>query len=104
MITLLYPYRNREIQRIQRSMDSLAQQKVHNFNVVFIDYGSEDGIAAEAKALVEKYDFASYVYLYAKNQPWNKCKALNYAIKKLEEGYCFVADVDMIFILNLLQF
>ncbi|WP_308130762.1 galactosyltransferase-related protein [uncultured Flavobacterium sp.] len=97
MITLLYPYRNREIQRIQRSMDSLAQQKVHNFNVVFIDYGSEDGIAAEAKAQVEKYDFASYVYLYAKNQPWNKCKALNYAIKKLEEGYCFVADVDMIF-------
>lgn len=97
MITLLYPFRNREIRRIQRSMDSLAQQKAQNFKVVFVDYGSEDAIAREVKAIVEKYNFASYVYLYSKNQPWNKCKALNYAIKRLDEGYCFVADVDMIF-------
>ncbi|WDO14488.1 glycosyltransferase [Flavobacterium sp. WW92] len=97
MITIFYPYRNREIKRIQRSVDSLAQQSKQNFKVVFIDYGSEEKSAEAAETLLKKYDFVSYVYLPVKDQPWNKCKALNYAVKKMDSDYCFVADIDMIF-------
>lgn len=97
MITILYPYRNREIRRIQRSVDSLAQQSKQNFKVEFIDYGSDETLAEEVKALLGNYDFVSYTYLHVKDQPWNKCKALNFAIKNTDSDYCFVADVDMIF-------
>lgn len=97
MITILYTYRNRELSRINRSLDSLAQQKRQNFNVVFVDYGSEENLAFEIKNLVDQYSFASYEYLFTRQQPWSKCKALNYVIKNLSSEYCFTADVDMIF-------
>jgi glycosyltransferase involved in cell wall biosynthesis len=97
MITILYPYRNRELSRIKRSLDSLAQQKQQNFSVVFLDYGSEENITYEIKQLVDQYSFTSYEYLYTSEQPWSKSKALNYGIKNLSCEYCFTADVDMIF-------
>ena len=97
MVTILYPYRNRELGRIKRSLDSLANQKVLNFEVFFIDYGSDEDMALQVQELVTHYDFISYEYLFTSNQPWNKCKALNYAVKKTESDYCFIADVDIIF-------
>lgn len=96
MITILYPYRNRELKRIKRSLDSLAVQK-GDFEVVFIDYGSKKETATAVELLVSSYSFASYVYHPTANQPWNKCKALNSAIKQCTSSHCFVADVDMIF-------
>jgi glycosyltransferase involved in cell wall biosynthesis len=96
-ITILYTYRNRDLIRIKRSLDSLVQQVSQNFKVVFIDYGSEEDLASQVKMLTESYDFASYEYLFTRHQPWNKGKALNYAIKKIDSDYCFNADVDMIF-------
>jgi glycosyltransferase involved in cell wall biosynthesis len=97
MITIIYPYRNRETTRIRRSLDSLAQQKKQNFEVVFIDYGSKKEIASEIKKIVEEFSFCTYHYLFSEFQPWNKSKALNFVIKNLQSDYCLVADVDMIF-------
>jgi glycosyltransferase involved in cell wall biosynthesis len=97
MITIIYPYRNRESERIERSLDSLVRQVNENFKVFFIDYGSKKEIAVKIKELVEKYTFCTYYYLFTELQPWNKSKALNFAIKSIETEYCFVADVDMIF-------
>ena len=97
MITILYPYRNRELERVKRSLDSLVQQTNRNFKVLFVDYGSKKDIAVKIKPIVEKYTFCSYYYLYTELQPWNKSKALNFAIKRIKGQYCFVTDVDMIF-------
>lgn len=96
-ITILYTYRNRELSRIIRSLDSLKQQLLQNFEVIFIDYGSKKELAIEVKAVIAQYDFATYEYLYTELQPWNKSKALNYAIRNLNSEYCFIADVDIIF-------
>ncbi len=97
MITLIYPYRNRSINRIKRSLDSLVNQSNTIFNVKFIDYGSEPSKASEVKKLVESYTFADYTFSFTQYQPWNKCRALNIIIKNLETEYCFTADVDMMF-------
>jgi glycosyltransferase involved in cell wall biosynthesis len=97
MITILYAYRNREFNRVKRSLDSLASQAKQNFNVIFVDYGSKKEIASEIKELVKHYSFCSYHYLFTQLQPWNKSKAFNYALKNLDSQYCFTADVDMIF-------
>jgi hypothetical protein len=97
MLTLIYPYRNRDLQRIQRSLNSLTQQTVQDFKVRFVDYGSDPLHAERVKALVESYQFTTYSYHFTQYQPWNKSRALNSIIKTLYDGYCFVADVDMIF-------
>jgi glycosyltransferase involved in cell wall biosynthesis len=97
MVTILYAYRNREINRVKRSLNSLASQTKQNFNVIFVDYGSKKQIASEIKKLVEQFSFCNYHYLFSEFQPWNKSKAFNYVLKNLDSEYCFTADVDMIF-------
>ncbi|KAA3621687.1 MAG: glycosyltransferase [Flavobacterium sp.] len=97
MLTLIYPYRNRNLARVKRSLDSLKSQSEQSFKVAFVDYGSRPELASEIKKLLDTYGFATYTYHPVQHQPWNKCKALNSVIKTLEGGYCFVADVDMIF-------
>lgn len=96
-ITILYAYRNREISRVKRSLDSLAWQVKQNFNVIFIDYGSKKEIASEIKELIKHFSFCNYHYVFSELQPWNKSKAFNYVLKNLDSEYCFTADIDMIF-------
>lgn len=96
-ICIIYTFRNRDSRRVKNSLDSLAKQTKQNFDVIFIDYGSDEDTALEIKSLLKKYDFASYIYLNTNEQPWNKCKALNFAIKQIKSKYCFIADADIIF-------
>jgi len=97
MLNIIYPYRNRDIKRIKKSLNSLANQTNKNFSVYFVDYGSEIEIAKKVELLIQDYNFAEYQYYPTNFQPWNKSRALNAVIKQLNDGFCFVADVDMIF-------
>ncbi|MGI0107849.1 glycosyltransferase family 2 protein [Salinimicrobium sp. WS361] len=97
MITIIYPYRNRNLTRVENSFLSLKEQTSANFKVKFVDYGSEIETAGKARLLCGRYSFIDYIYYYTQHQPWNKSRALNSVIKTLESGYCFVADVDIIF-------
>ena len=97
MLSIIYPYRNRELQRLQNSLESLKNQTSSNFEVVFVDYGSNAQIARLVKHLCGSYSFVRYKYQPTQFQPWNKSKALNSIIKNLDTEFCFVADVDMIF-------
>jgi hypothetical protein len=97
MITILYPYRNRERSRVKQSLDSLTEQSCKDFKVLFIDYGSELTVAADVKELYSEYDFAEYVYSYNCNQPWSRAKAVNIGLKLISTTYVFIADIDIIF-------
>jgi len=97
MVSIIFPYRNRDWQRLKRSFDSLLNQTNKNFEVHFIDYGSSLDIAREIKTLCLNYPFISYQFYPTQFQPWNKSRALNSVIKRLKTDFCFVADVDMIF-------
>lgn len=97
MITIIYTYRNRDLRRIENSFNSLKDQTSANFEVEFVDYGSAFEAAEKARALCEKFSFINYTYHYTEHQPWNKSRALNSIIKNLENDFCFVADVDLIF-------
>lgn len=97
MITILYPYRDREESRVKRSLDSLAKQSNHDFKVVFVDYGSVFARAATIKILTQNYDFVTYLYSYHCYQPWSRAKAINIGLQNVTTPFVFVADVDMIF-------
>lgn len=97
LISIIYPYRNRDLQRLKNSLDSLQRQSVSDFEVWFVDYGSHKKVSVPVDNLVSRYKFAKYKFHPTQYQPWNKSRALNSVIKKLKSDFCFIADVDMIF-------
>ncbi|WP_423818473.1 glycosyltransferase family 2 protein [Salinimicrobium sp. TIG7-5_MAKvit] len=97
MITIIYPFRNRDLIRVENSFLSLKEQTCDSFEVEFVDYGSDHQTAEKTRRLCSQFSFVNYSYCYTEFQPWNKSRALNSVIKTLESGYCFVADVDIIF-------
>lgn len=97
MITILYPYRNRELERIKNSLDSLVHQSNMDFKVVFVDYGSAFEISENVKQLLSTYKFVEYIYSYHLYQPWSRSKAINVGLRYVETEYVFIADIDIIF-------
>jgi glycosyltransferase involved in cell wall biosynthesis len=96
-ITIIYAYRNRDVARVQASLFSLQAQAQQNFNVVFVDYGSEESYAVETQKVVSGFAFAAYFYVAHCGLLWNKSKALNYGISQAKGEFIFIADVDLIF-------
>jgi GT2 family glycosyltransferase len=96
-ISIIFAYRNREINRIKAAMDSLKSQKSKAFEVIFVNYGSESGISANLEELLRTYSFVTYYSLEVRQQLWNKSRAMNFGIKKANCPYVFIADVDIIF-------
>jgi glycosyltransferase involved in cell wall biosynthesis len=97
MITVLYPYRDREESRVKRSLDSLAQQTNPDFKVLFVDYGSVFARATTIEELSQHYEFVTYLYSYHCYQPWSRARAVNIGLQHVTTPYVFIADVDMIF-------
>ena len=97
MLSIIYPYRNRELQRIKNSLDSLKVQTNKQFEVYFVNYGSELQHSMQIEKLCKEYEWVTYLLHSTQFQPWNKSRALNSVIKNLNTDFCFVADVDMIF-------
>ena len=97
MLSIIYPHRNRDVKRIKRSLRSLQEQSVKDFEVYFVDYGSNKELVEELEIVLKAYSFLNYTHYPTYHQPWNKSRALNSVIKHLETDFCFVADIDMIF-------
>ena len=103
IITIIFAYRNRDLERVKISMDSLALQTKKNFQVQFVDYGSFDTYSEPVKKLINSYSFARYHYVAHPGLLWNKSKAFNYAIKNADTPYILTADVDLLFSPNSLE-
>lgn len=104
--SIIYANRDRDPARINLSFDSLSKQSISNFEVIFVDYGSDPKLVSEYKKLSEPYDFVKFFSLEVSHLLWNKSKALNFGIAKSETPFIFIADVDLIFhsdSLNLFQ-
>ncbi len=97
MISIIYPYRNLELLRLEKSLNSLRDQTINKFEVILVDYGSDSSYTNMVSNLVSKYSFVKYYYSYTQNQIWSRAKALNIGIKKANFDILFTADVDMIF-------
>ena len=97
MITILLPYRNRDIQLVKRCLDSLRDQDNHRFHVFLVDYGSDPSHAEKTQRLVQSYQFVEYVKVPVFGQLWNKSRAINIGLKKCRTPYFLMADIDLIF-------
>lgn len=97
MLSIIYPYRDKEIERVKNSFDSLVDQSDQNFEVYFVNYGSTEVCSERIEILCRSYFFIKYLFHSTQHQPWNKSRALNSVIKTLNSDFCFIADIDMIF-------
>lgn len=97
MISVIYTYRDKDLNRVKKSLDSLKNQTSLNFEVIFIDYGSKIPYSTELKNLLSNYNFVNYFYTYSKGQPWSRSKALNIGINHVKSEFVFMSDVDMIY-------
>lgn len=102
MISIIIPYRNRDLNRVKACLKSLQQQTNKNFEVVFIDYGSDSKLAHQVKEVVHSFGF-EYHYVHTQNRLWNKSISLNYGIKKANNPNIFIADVDIVFKRNAVE-
>lgn len=96
-ITIIYANRDRDLERIRLTLDSLSKQTDQNFKVIFVDYGSKYELLVELKELFKNYTFVQLFALEVPQLLWNKSKALNYGILKASTPFIFIADVDLLF-------
>lgn len=97
IVTIIYANRNKGLVRIKASLDTLKRQSTQNFEVVFVDYGSDPFLVRELRELLTEYEFVKFFPLEVPQLLWNKSKALNYGISQTQSPYIFIADVDLIF-------
>lgn len=102
-ISIIFAYRNREIERVKRCMDSLKIQSYKSFEVIFIDSGSDMPYKVKSEQLMHSYSFANYIYNDTRGMPWNKAHALNIGIRVAKGKYILTSDIDMIYSENILK-
>jgi glycosyltransferase involved in cell wall biosynthesis len=96
-LSVVFGFRDRDTLRVKRCLDSLTSQTFRDFDVLFVDYGSQPETVKSIRPLIESYTFARYIYTDTRGWPWNRAQALNIAGRQVKSDYIMTTDVDMIY-------
>src|SRR5665647_475985 len=96
-VSIIIGFRNREILRIKNVMDSLEKQTCSGFELIFVDYGSDETVSGQVKALLINYPFVKYIYSDTRGWYWNRAHALNTGIKLASGNILLTSDIDLVF-------
>lgn len=96
-ISIIVAYRNRDIQRINRFLDSLSKQSNKTFELIFVDSGTDLNLAKEIEKSVTSHSFATYIYNDTRGKDWNKCIALNIGSIHASGNFLYFTDIDLMF-------
>lgn len=94
--SIIVGYRNRELSRVKRSLDALANQSFTDFELIFVDYGSDSGYQKEVQELTSQYPFVQYVYTHTQGWFWNRAHALNTGVRFATGSILLFYDIDLI--------
>ena len=94
--TIIYPFRNRDVKRIRKSMLSLLEKNTSIENVLIIDYGSSCEYQEKLKDLIGDLP-ATLIRTETEGFFWNKSNALNLGIKNTRTKYAVAIDIDIVF-------
>ncbi len=90
-------YRDREVERLRHSLDSLKRQTCLDFDMVLVDYGSRSSCSAAIRELLGNYSFCRYCYSDSRGWMWNRSAALNTGARLSQHPVLFLTDVDIIY-------
>lgn len=94
--SIVVGYRNRELSRVKRSLDALANQSFTDFELIFVDYGSDAGYQKEVQELTAHYPFVQYVYTHTEGWFWNRAHALNTGARLAKGSIMLFYDIDLL--------
>jgi glycosyltransferase involved in cell wall biosynthesis len=100
--SFIIPYRNRELERVQRCIQSVLSQSCQAFEVIFVDYGSRVPMQELVKNYLNSFNNITYIYLATQGWLWCKAHALNVGIQHAKGTYIIVTDIDIIYAPNFL--
>ncbi len=96
-ISVLFGYRNRDLDRVRRCLESFSRQTFQDFEIVFVDYGSEPDTREQTRELVNSFPAASYFYCHSQGREWNRAHALNIGVQQAQGRFILFSDIDIIF-------
>lgn len=102
-VTFVASFRNREFERVKKSLDSLQRQSCHDFQMIFVDYGSTKEYSIPVQELLSNYSFCKYYYSDTRGWLWNRSLALNTGAKLATTQYIFFTDVDIVYDINFVE-
>lgn len=96
LVSVVYPFRDREIKRLELSIKSILKFSSIPTQIVVVDYGSIPEIRDQL------VDFCSenkvgLVRVETEGLPWSRSRALNIGIRDVETKYVVTTDIDMLF-------
>ena len=97
MLTLVLTNRNRDLRIVKNCLESLSAQTNNEFELFFVDYGSDSKYLIQLAELIVKFPKVQFISCPVYGQLWNKSRAINIALKKATTAYFLVGDVDLIF-------
>jgi glycosyltransferase involved in cell wall biosynthesis len=97
MITLVLTNRNRDLHIVKNCLDSLKNQSSKDFNCFLVDYGSDINYGIALQEVLVQYSGIEFISCPVSGQLWNKCRAINIALKKCQTAYFLVGDIDLLF-------
>lgn len=103
LLSLIVVYRDRELIRVTRFLESLANQTNPNFELIFVDYGSSEKYRAQVQPLAKSFPFVRYFYTDTRGMFWNRSHALNTGVGHTKADYLITIDIDLIFPNNFIE-
>jgi glycosyltransferase involved in cell wall biosynthesis len=97
-------YRNRDIVRVERCLQSIANQTYTDFEIVFLDYGSELKMQKQVEELCSRFPKVRYLYVPTEGWLWCRSHALNLGIAHAKGQYMIIVDVDIMYSPNFAQY
>ncbi|MDB5200772.1 MAG: hypothetical protein JWQ27_181 [Ferruginibacter sp.] len=98
ILSVIVAFRNRELRRVQNFLDSLAAQTMQDFELIFIDQGSDSAVSSPVKQVVQGVSNSHYIYNDSEGLLFNKSQALNIGIRVARGKYLMIADIDSVFL------
>ncbi len=95
-ITVVYPFRDRDLRRLRLSVKSLYKNSSIGLEVIVVDYGSSPRYASQLQEMAKELDI-KVIRSETYGLPWSRGSALNIGIKAANTKYVVTTDMDMIF-------
>ncbi|MCB4799706.1 glycosyltransferase family 2 protein [Neotamlana laminarinivorans] len=96
-ISMVLTNRNRDLRIVKQCLTSLKKQSEQSFVCTLVDYGSDANYLKDLKKLLQDFPKINFVSCDVSGQLWNKCRAINIALKACETPYFMVGDIDLMF-------
>lgn len=95
-LSVVLAFRDRELERARRCLDSLAAQRGGDFEILFVDFGSAPALREPLRRLAEATG-ARYLHSETRGHPWNRAQALNAGARHARGPFLLTTDVDLVF-------